>query len=237
MRCRVCSSGEIYPVFQSEHDGYWHRCLYCGSDSNVFTYEDVKEGYNGEYLKRNFQIVGGDLAAVAASMRPNLDWFEDYRHYDNHAGRGVPAAKDFLDIGYLEGASLQGMMDRKWSVHGFEVIPEAYLGPHTTIAPRFHRGLFPQLYAGVMARGVIEHVEDWRSFLIECHAVTHMGGLFQLQTDRPVEKPSGIPYERLHLQLMAPAMIRYWLEKLGFAVLDHRVYELGQCWMCQKTDG
>lgn len=186
--------------------------------------------YARDYLQSNKEKLGWE--GCLREVSTNADWFQDYRHYN-----GVPAAKDFLDVGHAEGAMLTAMQDRGWSVHGFDVSPDAHLGPHTTIAPHFQASLFPQRYAAVNCREVIEHVENWRQLLVEMYTALHRGGLLQVQTPRPWATPHPIPYQVGHLQVFTPIVLRYWLERLGFAVLDFQLYEAGQRWMCQKVSG
>jgi hypothetical protein len=217
--CRGCGEDALAPLWST-----FSRCLCCGSDSNALHYDPTR--YDATYLRHIRAEHPGSDADYAAEMRPNLDWFVDYE--------GTVPHKTFLDIGFLDGVALDGMQSRGWGVHGFDVIPDARLGDHTTIAPRFAANLFPQQYYGVMAREVIEHVDGWRQFLAECHGVTARGGLFQLQTPRPLRDNVPGVYCPEHLVVLTPTVVRYWLERLGFSVLDYRLFEYGQVWMCRK---
>lgn len=223
--CKACGGEELQPLWE-DGEAPWLRCLACGSDSAARTYADVGHLYSADYIQAALDREGGLDNAVAA-MRSNLDWFQDYR--------GKAPNNSFLDVGCCEGAALAGMQDRGWAVHGFDVIRPPYDGPHVTVAPHFSAALFPQQYAAVLCREVIEHVEGWRDLLTECHAATARDGLFQLQTPRPWHLQHPIPYQRYHLQLLSPAIVRYWLERLGFIVLDFRLWDMGQGWLCQKV--
>ncbi len=226
MRCKCCGEDALRPLWADKDGGPWHRCLACGSDSAERNYADVREIYNDAYLEHSLKSAGGTLEDCVAAMATNLDWF------GHHAER-CPN-RDFLDIGCLEGAGLTGMAARGWSVHGFDVTKPPYYGPHVTVAPNFHAGLFPQQYSAVLCREVIEHVEGWRQLVTDAFAVTARGGLFQLQTPRPWHEPDPIPYQLAHLQVFAPMVLRYWLEHVGFTVADYRLWDKGQAWMCRR---
>lgn len=224
--CKVCGEAALRPLWTDADGGDWSRCLACGSDSAHRSYADVAEIYNAEYVAHQIKIAGDTVENRIHAMRPNLDWFVDYQ--DKAPG------KDFLDIGHCEGTSLTGMQDRGWRVHGFDVNAASHFGPHTTIAPHFAASLFPQRYDAIMCREVIEHVENWRLLLSEAHKALDPGGLFQLQTPRPWYEPHPIPYQRGHLQLFTPSVVRWWLERCGFEVLDYRLWDYGQAWMTQR---
>lgn len=234
-RCKVCGTDELRLQFRGEECHHpkappcpdVYRCLFCGSDSLDNSYEQVRAVYSESYLRHNLEDLGGYEACMEA-LRSNVEWFRDYKPRS--------PGQDFIDIGFLEGAALTAMQNDGWRVHGFEVIPQAYLGAHTTISTTgFNAGLFPQRYHAALAREVIEHVPDWRQFLAEVHAVLVRGGLFQLQTPRPWHEPLWIPYQQAHLQILSPGMVRYWAERVGFSVLDFRLWDAGQCWMLQRV--
>lgn len=233
MRCRVCGQDGLSLLFTScgedEQRSVWLRCFACGCDSSTTDYAVLN--YDSSYSGHLVSALGG-LEACVEAMRGNLDWFDDYK--DTVKGRA------FLDIGCLEGSGLRGMAQRGWSVHGFDVCPAAKTwsppGDHVTVAPALSASLFPQRYDAVMAREVLEHVPDWRGFLAECHALTARDGLFQLQTPRPGECPAPEPYQRWHLQLFTPFVLCSWLERLGFTVIETRLWPLGQVHLCRRTN-
>jgi 2-polyprenyl-3-methyl-5-hydroxy-6-metoxy-1,4-benzoquinol methylase len=233
MICKVCSEDQLRLLFRGEQcvhpkghpcpDVY--RCLACGSDSLANTYDEVRGLYDAAYIRHNLDDIGQDGCLEA--IRSNVEWFRDYK----------PRApgRDFLDIGCIEGTALIAMERDGWSVHGFDVIPQAYLGEHTTICTSgFRAGLFPQRYDAILCREVLEHVPDWRQLLAEIHQALDPGGLLQLQTPRPWDVPLWIPYQQTHLQIFAPLVLCYWLERIGFAICDYRFWDAGQCWMAQK---
>lgn len=231
MNCRVCGESCIVSLWPADMPRRmeWFRCLACGSDSTPAAYN--KDLYTVEFEDFHRKHAGSNVDEAIEKMSTNLDWFQ---HHKN----GCPD-NSFLDIGCCEGASLTGMQQRGWSVHGFEVFTPSYFGPHVTVAPEFKASLFPQRYSAVMTREVIEHVDGWRAFLHECYAVTNRGGLFQVQTPRPWEKDHPNIYSIAHLQLLSPAMMRYWLERIGFEVLDYRLWgdpQAGQAWMCRRSN-
>jgi 2-polyprenyl-3-methyl-5-hydroxy-6-metoxy-1,4-benzoquinol methylase len=227
MLCRVCGEDELQPLWADcapdPERGNWWRCLCCGSDSSDSDYNTLP--YDGDYRQHIVRETGSLQAAVEA-LQSNIDLFE------KHAP-GCPD-RTFLDIGCLEGAALIAMADKKWSVHGFDVMAEAKVGTHCTVAPKFLASLFPRRYSAIMAREVIEHVPDWRSLFSEVHAALLVRGLFQLQTPRPWTSPHLIPYQKWHLQIFAPAVIRYWLERFGMEVQEYKQWPMGQCWLSRR---
>lgn len=230
MRCRVCGEGELIEHPGQDRPDRWRRCLFCGSDSNELEYD--YETYYAGGIPEAFAMTGGvTLPDRIELLRCNLEWFQDHRG-------GCPD-NSFLDVGCAEGAALTGMADRGWSVHGFDVFEPSYRGPHVTVAPAFApafaASLFRQRFAAVLCREVIEHVPGWRAMVGELYAATAGGGLLQLQTPRPCATlESLIVYQPSHLQIIAPAVLRYWLERTGFDVIDYRLWPCGQAWICRR---
>jgi 2-polyprenyl-3-methyl-5-hydroxy-6-metoxy-1,4-benzoquinol methylase len=227
MICRVCNENELQPLWSDcapdPERGNWWRCLACGSDSSDSDYNTLP--YDGDYRQHIVRMTGSIENAVAA-LQSNVDLFE------LHSG-GCPD-RTFLDVGCLEGAAMMGMAAKGWSVHGFDVMAEAQVGSHVTIAPKFRASLFPRRYSAILAREVIEHVPDWRALFSEIHATLLVKGLFQLQTPRPWLRPDKIPYQKWHLQIFAPQVIRYWLERFGLEVLECKLWDMGQCWLTRR---
>lgn len=232
MRCRVCFESELEPLWVGRIDpihGCWHRCLCCGSDTSNTEYDTIRAKYNSDYMTHNMHDLGGMDVCIKA-LEANVQWFQDHR-------RGCPDFS-FLDIGCAEGAALRGMAALGWAVHGFDIDESARSlsppGQHITVAPAFAASLFPQRFSAVLCREVIEHVPDWRMLLSECWQVMRPNGIFQLQTPRPWTEFHQIPYQVFHLQLFAPAVLRYELERRGFEVIDHRLWPMGQGWVCRR---
>lgn len=225
--CRGCGQKSLSILFEPR-DGCnsWYSCVYCGSHTHEDDYHP--EIYDYDYSQRTIAELG-NYDACKAALSVNADWFVQFQ--DKVRGR------DFLDIGYAEGAGLTAMQDRGWSVHGFDVVEKNYLGTHTTVRPFFDALWFPRKYDGVMAREVIEHVPDWRNFLFQCAEVTKKNGLFQLQTPRPQLEWHPIPYQKAHLVILSPMLIENTLHNMGFHILDKKIWDLGQAYMCQKVGG
>lgn len=223
MRCRVCHEAELVPLWPATAErGEWSRCLACGSDTSAADYAALRGEYDAAYLAHLAELLGG-VGGCAAALSPNADWF------------GPPAGDGtFLDVGCLEGGGLRAMADRGWSVHGFDVIPEARTGDHVTVADRFRAGLFPRRYRAVLCREVIEHVPDWRGLLGELFAATQPEGLCQVQTPRPWSEPDPRPYQRWHLQVFAPFVLRQQLGAAGFDVIGQLLWPAGQAYLCRR---
>ena len=224
--CKLCSCADLVPLWEDAKGGQWFRCLWCGSDSSTWQYEQIAGMYDESYIAHQRHIGGGSLQASAEAQRHNLDWFVDHR--------GNAPGKDFLDVGFCEGGALWGMQERGFSVHGWDCNPAAYLGPHTTITPSFRANAFPQRYDLVLCREVIHHCPPPRDLIAEIHAATDPGGLLQLQTPRPWHQVHPIPYQQGHLFLLSPILCRYWLETAGWDILEERRWDFGMVFLCKR---
>jgi hypothetical protein len=221
--CRLCRSPDLAPVpFETPGGQWWFRCAACGSDSAEHGYPEGK--YTPDYERSEVELTGGHEARTA-EIASNLDWF-------GHHAEGLPN-KDFLDVGCCDGAGLRGMADRGWGVHGFDVFPPSYLGPHVTVAPFFHRFLFPLRYSAILCREVFEHVQCPVHFLVELHGAAVPGGLVQVQTPRPWHEFHGIPYQRAHLHLASPEQLKRMLHAAMLDVIDERLWDMGQAYLCR----
>lgn len=223
--CRACSENTVHSLWPDHHGGHWFRCLSCGCDSSSNSYAETKKYYTAEYITTHHG--GHDDEHLLQELRANLDWFVDWKVKED-------VGKDFLDVGCCEGLAMRGMQDRGYSVHGFDVIPEAARPGCTTIAPTFQASLFPQCYHAVLCREVIEHVDTPMQFITDLANVTAKGGFLQLQTPRPTAAFNPIGYQGAHICLLSPLWIRYWVERLGFEIKDYRFWDGGQGWMCKK---
>lgn len=223
MNCRLCRSTDLLPVpFETPGGQRWFRCSSCGSDSAEHEYPEGL--YTIDYELSETQSTGGPDARLA-QVESNLDWF-------GHHAEGLPN-RDFLDVGCCDGAALRGMQARGWAVHGFDVFPPSYMGPHVTVAPFFHRWLFPLRYSAVLCREVFEHVQSPQLFLVELHGVTVPGGLVQIQTPRPWHEFHGIPYQRAHLHLASPNQLKLMFHTAMLDVIDERFWDMGQAYLCR----
>ncbi len=216
-----------FPVPESE--GVWRRCVACGSDSSSNTYADVNHIYDAAYS----HVHGKDCAdpeRMKDQVRSNCDWF-------GHHAEHLPN-RDFLDIGCCDGAALRVAAELGCAVHGFDVVEPDYMGPHVTVRPYFHRWWFPNRYAAVLAREVIEHVDSPLLFLHECHGVLCGGGLFQVQTPKPADYFHEAVYQKAHLVIISPTAIRTLLNDAMFDVIDAREWGVdgeqpGQALLCK----
>lgn len=221
--CKVCACTDTRPLWPDASGAVWWRCLGCGSDNSPRTYVEVM----AEYRRPDYITAATPPDQDRPAQFTNIvEWFSAYRH--------VAPSGDFLDIGCADGVMLTAMQNAGWAVHGFDVNPHFYLGPHTTIADRFSASLFPQQHGAAAAIEVIEHVEDWCDFLAQTFAALLPGGLFVCQTPRPWHHCDPIPYQKCHLQLFSPHALRYALERSGFRVLDARFWPMGQHYLSQR---
>jgi 2-polyprenyl-3-methyl-5-hydroxy-6-metoxy-1,4-benzoquinol methylase len=189
----------------------------------------VKQIYNREYLNEH-GIDSYSPERMIEQVRSNCEWFDHY-------AKDLPN-RDFLDIGCCEGSSLRVMAALGWAVHGFDVVEPSYYGPHVTVGPHFTKWLFPNRYAAVMAREVIEHVDSPLLFLHECHGVLCPGGLLQVQTPKPCDWFHGAVYQTAHLTIMHPQALRSLINDAMFDILDFREWgepgeQPGQAYLCK----
>lgn len=228
MQCRLCRSATVPVPFEvPASDGIWFRCAACGSDSSDNHYPDAL--YSPDYEASEVAGSGG-REVRDASIRSNLDWF------DHHHELGDD--RTFLDVGCCDGAGLRGMAALGWSVHGFDVFPPSYMGPHVTVAPVFNRWLFPRRYAAILCREVLEHVPDPDLLLHELHGAAIPGGLVQVQTPQPIDRYHPIPYQRAHLFLASPRRLVRMLSAAMLDVVDSRIWTApdgaaGQAYLCR----
>lgn len=227
MNCRLCRSANTGPLpfAVPESAGRWYRCTDCGSDSNANEYDAVHYPENLAAIHR--ANIGG-VDAAREQVRSNCEWFGHYKD-------GL-LNLDFLDVACADGAALDVMQAMGWSIHGFDVVQPDYFGPHVTVAPVFHRWLFPRRFAAVMAREVWEHVPNPDMFLHELHGVTLPGGLVQIQTPKPCDYYHPHIHQPAHLFIASPAQMRAMMTAAMLDVIDAREWEAeqpGQAYLCR----
>lgn len=209
MNCKLCGF-ETDPINFPGIEPGWRRCRLCGSDSNHGRIDADYRGY--EKSRETF-------AAIAKSMRYNLDLFQLFR--------GL--RKTFLDVGCCEGTALRRMAELGWDCHGFDVARECDF-PSMTVADRFTAD---RQYDAVMCRETIEHSPDPEGLFHELVKATAPQGLLMVQTPRPIAYNSTIPYQTWHVAIIAPAVMERWGRDL--VLLDRLLYAEGQCWTWQKS--
>lgn len=224
MYCRACYSPDLEPLPFSvpPEAGEWRRCRACGSDTAAAGYDPGL--YAPGYMER-YAADAADPARMREQVRSNCDWF-------GHHAADLPN-RDFLDVGCADGAALTVMQELGWAVHGFDVFPPPYLGPHVTVGRVFSRWLFPLRYAAVLCREVVEHVESPDLLLHELHGVACPGGLVQVQTPVPLDRFRPETYGSGHLCLIPPARLRVMLAGAMLDVIDAREWEIGQAYLCR----
>lgn len=229
--CKICNWPETKPVpFEvPAHQGVWRRCTMCGSDSSSHQYSDVAHMYTKEYIVEHSGHLG-NMEALERECLSNCEWFND--HAEGLANR------DFLDVGCCDGSALNVMQRLGWRIHGFDVVEPPYMGPHVTVRPYFHRWWFPNRYGAVLAREVIEHVDSPALFLQECHGVLSKGGLFQVQTPKPINAYHDHIYITAHLSIISTEAMRKLLNDALFDIIDFREWgdetrQSGQAYICR----
>lgn len=241
--CRCCGRDELLPLWVDVDGNSWSRCGGCGSDTSSFQF--TADIYDPHYYATHHGCEN-DPAFLEKQLESNISWFMAHQAKQVNPGsafvvhRGAHG-KTFLDVGCAEGTAMRMMAREGWSVHGFDISEEARRlnppGKHITVHPWFHAGLFPIQYTDVLCREVLEHVEWPRQFLFDLARVTVRGGLLQIQTPRPATSNNSIGYQKAHLHLYSPTLLRWELERLGLRVLDYREWDVGQAYLCRKVDG
>lgn len=217
MTCRVCgNSAALIRLWEADGCGWW-RCPACGCDTSTATYADIAAQYRtADYCRAH---------GIAHTERAIEECATNVRHFEQHADPTLP--RDFLDVGCNEGSMMVAMRRSGWEVAGFDVNPHA-AGPGVTIGEEFRAGMFPQQFGAVNSREVIEHLEDWRGHLRELAAACLPGGLVQVQTPRPIERPDPNPYQRAHLVLLTPDILDAAMRQVGLTPIDRHTWGTGQ---------
>jgi SAM-dependent methyltransferase len=220
MNCRACDRCDLTPLW-ADGDGFqWHRCRACGSDTSEAAY--APERYGADY--------------VAALLIEDNAPLENHEHnvqaFERHA---TLPRRLFLDVGSAHGAGRQAMWSAGWETMGFDVSFAGRPPVGLVVAPTFQANLFWQRFDAVLCREALEHVEDGRLLLRELLTVTMPGGLCQITTPRPM-KACIYPrcYQRGHLCLWGPRFLTAELERIGFAILETDIWELGQRYVCRR---
>lgn len=229
MNCKLCNGTDLKLLnFEIPKDaGEWFRCQMCGSDNSSLEFDPSV--YGKKYIDEHIENIGG-LDAGKETVRSNCDWFGHYLD-------GLPN-RDFLDVGCCDGSVLRVMAEMGWSVHGFDIAKPPYYGPHVTVAPLFHRWLFPQRYSAVLAREVFEHVPFPDLFLHELHGVTVPRGLIQIQTPKPIEQYHPNIYQKSHMFIASTGRMRHMINLAMMDILDFREWgdsttQAGQAYLCR----
>lgn len=230
-RCYLCRSKGVGPLPFSLPEvivspltgeefktGDWVRCNACGSDTNGVEYRP--QNYTTE-LALGHEANGGGTAEQEKSLTTNRDLLDKYRD-------AVPDLT-FLDVGCCDGAGLRVMASKGWAVHGFDVFPPPYNGPHVTVAPLFSRWLFPRRYGTVMCREVLEHVVYPEVLLRELAGVTLPGGMVQVQTPAPLAALTvAHVYQEPHLFIPSRKWLDGVLADMPVEVVERLEWDGGQ---------
>lgn len=218
--CKICGGVTEERIIAFDGTAFG-RCPGCDCVSSEFSYADVAALYDAEFLRIN-ETHTGSRKTMLQAVADNCEWFGPHG-----------TDRSFLDVGSCEGCGMEGMAERGWDCWGFDVF-EAARRERVTIAPEFRADLFDRQFAAVLAREVVEHVEDWRGFLRELFAATGPGGVCQVQTPRPYRGPNRHSYQRVHLQLFTPAILERALEDAGFVILRAQLKPATQRWLCRR---
>lgn len=228
MKCFLCRSANLEPAPFKTAPPYstWYRCRDCGSDTADCRYNSdlYQDGLSQVIIDTN-----GGIEACRRQVIGNAEWFDRFAR--ENLGR------DFLDVGCGDGAMLDVMAARGWSVHGFDVCRPHYAGSHVTVAPVFNRWLFPRLYAVVNCREVIEHVPYPELLLHELHGCCLPGGLVQIQTPVPVDHFDPGVYSVGHLFVASETKLKEMMAAAHLEVLDELHWgndrQAGQAYLCR----
>lgn len=236
MRCFLCRHPDLVPLpfdlpeyvelptsTHRYYTGEWMRCPKCGSDTNNVEYS--RKNYTTDLAVKHAENGGGE-DSQERHCTTNVEWFDPH----------IPSLpnRDFLDVGCCDGAVLRFMQRKGWAVHGFDVFPPPFMGPHITVAPVFSRWLFPRQYSAVICREVIEHVPYPEMLIAELKGACLPGGIVQIQTPAPLDTFNVLHvYQEPHLFIASREKLLAMVEDVGFQVIDKLYWDGGQALMCR----
>lgn len=221
--CRVCSSDRLTYIWDDRDNLKWYHCAACDSESSETVYRH--ELYGPQYATLMLSEIGG-MDNAKGAVNTNIDWFDKFK---------LSSGRDFLDIGFAEGASTIRMKELGWTTYGFDI--QKMMDYENTLEyPYFAAHLFPLQFDAILCREVIEHVDGWHWFLSELATATKRGGLLQLQTPRPSPDKPGHVYQAGHLQVFSPKALEREALSHGFGVLDRLLWDSGQALMLEMRD-
>lgn len=227
MKCRVCSSTSLAPLWR-DTDGYqWHRCTACGSDTSAAEYDPTR--YGGDYVTDLLDNEGPSVHQAVANHFHNADMIE--RHAKGKPGR------TFLDVGCGHGASGAVMRSRGWAVVGWDVnATDRPTG--TVIGAIFQARMFAHRFDAVLCREILEHVPEPHALIGELYAATAPGGVCEITTPRPMptdRPPPWVCYHWAHLAVWSVESLTAELRRVGFEVLESDIWEHGQRHLCRRA--
>jgi 2-polyprenyl-3-methyl-5-hydroxy-6-metoxy-1,4-benzoquinol methylase len=224
VKCRACGSinTELSPVHAAgwfeEGYRYW-RCADCGCDTSTAAY---RFGLYDNTIQANAYEWEYALRCLNTNVRLLVD-------------NGAAAGMTFVDYGTGDGAFMKRMADLGLEVYGFEVSQHAL----DVIVPRLNlppgrmftdpAQLDGRQFDVVATREVAEHVEDPGALIARVAGMTKPGGVLQVQTPQAGDEHHPMIYQTAHLCVLSVRKLSQWITGLGFEIIDHLTWPLGQC--------
>ena len=239
--CRMCGGrtdlAPVHEVWTEPGYRFW-RCRDCGSETSDLAYQLV--WYEDFRRDDYFLTQCGGWDNVLAQLNFNVELFEGWS-----GGSGSLHGKRFLDVGYCDGAMLARMTEKGCECWGYDVSAEYSMKiaeraeiPHQRLVHGLEKWTHLAGEIGtfdlVQAREVIEHVPNPWSFMRGIASLLAPGGLAQIQTPLPNGVNSRIPYQRFHITLLSPIMLRAVGMAYGLEVVDNRFWSIGHLVILRK---
>lgn len=143
------------------------------------------------YQSHTQQLVSGEYKGL-----PILAMAELHAYAAEKAVAWLPKGASVVDIAAGSGALAQRLIDAGFEVHSTDLAQDGF-HLHGKVPfycldlnENFHTKM-PQLYDGIVALEIIEHIENPRHFLRECYALLKPGGILILSTPN-VDNPRSL---------------------------------------------
>ncbi len=188
-------------INQIYHDGYFNK-------------PNGKQGFSNYDLDHDINLINFRKRLLKAfNLRPSIN---SYLDIGCAFGDSLEAAAEF-NIAEIQGVEVAGLACEKAREKGFSV----FQGTLTETAPLL------ATYDLIMLSDIVEHLDDPKGFIIQCHELLNENGIVMIHTPN-VESWSarflGKKWYHLkqheHIAFFSPATIRKLAEENGFAVVS-----------------
>lgn len=204
----------------------WGWCHSCQHGTHDIKYESVKPRYHSDiYAAHN-----GDFVNLKHQCSTNIMLLRRFK-----------PSGPVLDIGCLEGACLASIRDAGMDGYGFDVSCESHrLAVHNgiesdriRIAELCSPAVWPQQFAAILIREVIEHVPDPVLMLKNAVLMLRSHGIVQIQTPRNGSESTLWAIDD-HLRVYSEQSLIDDCRKVGLIVINRLLWPGGMCLTFKK---